>query len=313
MPSTMISTILLLLTFYGPLFTPCIFSLKYDFRESDQQWEKRNIEGSLFITKRSDTTARFKLVVLNRNSTQNLEVPITKNFQMQLREPYLIFRPSPDDVDGGSASDVCNIRGLWFHNDQEQINIHQLLEKVIQSQQAVPTPTQTPIPTRQEAQQAQSQPHTSVAAAPVNQNDIAQMLLSPLTSAENNTDTSKGANNSSASKQRQQKNQPQQPISYANKVKSQQSQQPRTQPQPQQQPRTQPQQQPKQNTTNTPPPTSSTQQNQLPPQNLVLDKKSLQLSLLSLLQDERFLDLIHAQYLKVAHARATRDSQNQKK
>lgn len=37
-----------------------------------------------------------------------------------------------------------------------------------------------------------------------------------------------------------------------------------------------------------------------------LDKKSLQLALLSLIQDDRFLDLIHAQYLKVAHARANR-------
>merc|ERR1711865_275129 len=34
-----------------------------------------------------------------------------------------------------------------------------------------------------------------------------------------------------------------------------------------------------------------------------LDKKSLQLALLSLIQDERFLDLLHAQYLKVHHAR----------
>ena len=38
-----------------------------------------------------------------------------------------------------------------------------------------------------------------------------------------------------------------------------------------------------------------------------LDKKSLQLALLSLIQDERFLDLLHAQYLKVAHARASRN------
>lgn len=38
----------------------------------------------------------------------------------------------------------------------------------------------------------------------------------------------------------------------------------------------------------------------------VLDKKSLQLALLSLVQDDRFLDLLHAQYLKVAHARASR-------
>ena len=38
-----------------------------------------------------------------------------------------------------------------------------------------------------------------------------------------------------------------------------------------------------------------------------LDKKSLQLALLSLIQDDRFLDLLHAQYLKVAHARANRN------
>jgi len=41
-----------------------------------------------------------------------------------------------------------------------------------------------------------------------------------------------------------------------------------------------------------------------------LDKKSLQLALLSLIQDDRFLDLIHAQYLKVAHARANRNNNN---
>ena len=50
------------------------------------------------------------------------------------------------------------------------------------------------------------------------------------------------------------------------------------------------------------------QQQQTYLNNNVLDKKSLQLSLLSLIQDERFLDLIHAQYIKVTHARASRDS-----
>lgn len=55
--------------------------------------------------------------------------------------------------------------------------------------------------------------------------------------------------------------------------------------------------------TPTPSESTSNSQNQ---QHLVLDKKSLQLSLLSLIQDDRFLDLIHAQYLKVAHARANR-------
>jgi mRNA-decapping enzyme 1B len=49
------------------------------------------------------------------------------------------------------------------------------------------------------------------------------------------------------------------------------------------------------------PPTA--QANQQP----ILDKKSLQLALLSLIQDDRFLDLLHAQYLKVHNARASRN------
>jgi mRNA-decapping enzyme 1B len=41
-----------------------------------------------------------------------------------------------------------------------------------------------------------------------------------------------------------------------------------------------------------------------PPDAVALDKKSLQLALLSLIQDERFLDLLHTQYLKVVRTRA---------
>jgi mRNA-decapping enzyme 1B len=41
-----------------------------------------------------------------------------------------------------------------------------------------------------------------------------------------------------------------------------------------------------------------------PPAGVALDKKSLQLALLSLVQDDRFLDLLHSQYLRVVHARS---------
>ncbi len=44
---------------------------------------------------------------------------------------------------------------------------------------------------------------------------------------------------------------------------------------------------------------------------MILDKKNLQLALLSLVQDDRFIDLIHAQYVKIAHARGG-DSNNKK-
>jgi mRNA-decapping enzyme 1B len=41
----------------------------------------------------------------------------------------------------------------------------------------------------------------------------------------------------------------------------------------------------------------------LPPDGVALDKKSLQLALLSLIQDDRFLDLLHSQYIRVVHKR----------
>jgi hypothetical protein len=66
------------------------------------------------------------------------------------------------------------------------------------------------------------------------------------------------------------------------------------------------------NTTNTATtPTSVASSSLQPPRHgspagagVALDKKSLQLALLSLIQDDRFLDLLHSQYLRVMHARA---------
>jgi hypothetical protein len=43
-----------------------------------------------------------------------------------------------------------------------------------------------------------------------------------------------------------------------------------------------------------------------PSNTFVLDKKSLQLTLLSLIQDDRFIDLVHSQYLKVVRTRAAK-------
>lgn len=44
---------------------------------------------------------------------------------------------------------------------------------------------------------------------------------------------------------------------------------------------------------------------------VALDKKSLQLALLSLVQDDRFLDLLHSQYLRVVRSRVKKQQQNQ--
>ena len=200
----------------------------YEF--ASPSWQKLDVEGSLFLVKKRDVP-RFRLLVLNRNSNENYQVDITPSFQVQEKDPYLMFRKP-----NGS------IQGIWFHDGSERQEMATLLQKVVQSLAVDPD---------------------AAAAA----------LLSPLTISSNDS--------------------------------QQQQQQPPTPPVHRPSPRTTPQQQRRSSSTGGTFVSSGTAAATESP---VLDKKSLQLALLSLLHDDRFLDLIHAQYLKVAHARANKKS-----
>lgn len=96
----------------------------YEFSASKKTWEKSNIDGSLFVAKRSDNPM-FKLIVLNRSSNENLDVSITGTFQMQCSGPYLIFRDS--------ATNSEAVRGLWFHDTEERDNFVRYVENVVKA------------------------------------------------------------------------------------------------------------------------------------------------------------------------------------
>lgn len=216
----------------------------YEFNTSAVQWEKQNVEGSLFVTQHSESP-KFKIIVMNRNSKENLEVPLAASFQMQVREPYLIFRL--DKGDKQAADDKQQIKGIWFHNGNERQKIHDVLSKVVKT---------LSVPGGQEVQTKQSQ-NTSPAPRTVSKKEAAASLMAAL----------KISGSSSTAPVPQQKQQQQ----VKTPTNVQQTQAPK--------------------------------EEEASIQNMVLDKKSLQLSLMSLLNDDRFLDLIHAQYLKVARAR----------
>mmetsp|Transcript_16879 Transcript_16879/g.28582 ORF Transcript_16879/g.28582 Transcript_16879/m.28582 type:complete len:314 (-) Transcript_16879:145-1086(-) len=258
----------------------------YQFSLETQQWIKRNVEGSLFVVKRSDVP-RFKLIVSNRNSTENLEVGITSTFQMQLREPYLIFRDSASSSNnssgGGGGADEA-IRGLWFHDGKEREQVHSYLENVVKSLQKIdemekehgPPPSLMTNTTDHGSNDTSNSNAASATAGEkkkgpveVNTNAAGAALLSTLNLNDNKQPTT------TAAKSRKQTPQPLQPTTQSSNT-----------------------------TPSTSPPPPAVPAN-------TLDKKSLQLALLSLIQDERFLDLIHAQYLKVASSRAQREQQQQ--
>eukprot|EP00986_Skeletonema_menzelii_P002079 scaffold565_cov143-Skeletonema_menzelii.AAC.1 len=274
----------------------------YQFSLQTQQWVKGNVEGSLFVCKRSQVP-RFTLIVSNRNSTENLEVGITSTFQMQVREPYLIFRDSAASAASSSADEA--IRGLWFHDDKEREQVHSYLENVVKSLQKIeqmerengPPPSLLMTPNNKNDDNDDGNDSNNVNNATtttktnkgppveVNTNAAGAALLSTLTLNDNTKSTTTA-------------------------IRSRKKQQPSTSspsssPPPPTTTTTQ-----SNNTTTTTTPSSSSLSTQSSNNN-TLDKKSLQLALLSLIQDERFLDLIHAQYLKVASSRAQREQQQQ--
>jgi mRNA-decapping enzyme 1B len=213
----------------------------YDFDTVSNSWEKSNVEGSLFLCVKQN--GRYTLVILNRNSPDNYPMDLDAGFQVQLNDPYLIFRNS-------DAAGTLTIRGVWFPNADERTQLFDLLQTVLQQIKSGPVtaPPSQPIDTASATAALLATLNVGGGAA------AAQQQSTPTSLPPRSTST--GSRHSSGGSLRQ-----------ASPTSSQQQQQPS------------------------------------------LDKKSLQLALLSLIQDDRFLDLLHAQYLKVHHARTNKVQQ----
>ena len=239
----------------------------YEFQLTAKAWEKKNVEGLLFLVKKTKDPS-FQLVLLNRNSTDNWTLSVSPKMQVQNQDPYLILRFQNEQ--GESV-----IQGIWFYNGQERDSIASVLTKAVKSLELPVAPTAPEIDPATAA---------SVLLSPLNLGGhTIPISRAPQPPSGNTTFVTAAATAAAAG------------ASYANApapAATGLAKETASQPRPQEQ---------------QPVPPSPETHNQ---QHFVLDKKSLQLSLLSLIQDDRFLDLIHAQYLKVAHARANRNSDN---
>lgn len=181
---------------------------------------------------------------MNRSAKENLVVPITSAFQMQVREPYLIFRM--DKKSNGNSNnnkksnddkhDNQKIRGIWFHDSEERSAISSTLDRIVKT-----------VATYIDDEDDNKVDNNNVAKR-MSSSEATATLLSAL-----NIDRGETAatNNNNEEQSNGQDQQGEKELLH----------------------------------------------------NIELDKKSLQLSLMSLLQDERFIDLIHAQYIKVVRAR----------
>ncbi|XP_041979524.1 mRNA-decapping enzyme 1B [Aricia agestis] len=89
----------------------------YTFEENE--WEKTNVEGALFVYSRNGEPYH-SLVIMNRLNTNNLIEPVSKNIEMQLKEPFLLYRNAK-----------CRIYGIWFYDKDECVRVATKLAAIV--------------------------------------------------------------------------------------------------------------------------------------------------------------------------------------
>ncbi|CAK1579922.1 unnamed protein product [Parnassius mnemosyne] len=89
----------------------------YTFEENE--WEKTNIEGALFVYSRNGEPYH-SLVIMNRLNTNNLIEPVSKGIELQLKEPFLLYRNAK-----------CRIYGIWFYDKDECVRVATKLNSIV--------------------------------------------------------------------------------------------------------------------------------------------------------------------------------------
>ncbi|OXB80458.1 UNVERIFIED_CONTAM: hypothetical protein H355_004291 [Colinus virginianus] len=89
----------------------------YTFGHRANEWEKTDVEGTLFVYTRS-ASPRHGFTIMNRLSMENRTEPITKDLDFQLQDPFLLYRNAR-----------LSIYGIWFYDKEECQRIAELMKK----------------------------------------------------------------------------------------------------------------------------------------------------------------------------------------
>ena len=98
----------------------------------DNDWHKLNIEGSLFLVKRT-CAPHYCYIINNRLHTENMIEPITGQEEIKVHESFLMLKNNRSQI-------FC----IWFYESDELLSVSKKIEEIIvhtknkQSQQSQP-------------------------------------------------------------------------------------------------------------------------------------------------------------------------------
>ncbi|KAL2900131.1 mRNA-decapping enzyme-like protein [Bienertia sinuspersici] len=110
-------------------FDPCIQDILltaahvalYEFSMGQNQWSRKDVQGSLFVVKRSKDPW-YQFIVMNQRNTENLVENLSGNFEFDVQVPYLLYKNVAQEVNG-----------IWFYNAPECEVVADLFNRIIDS------------------------------------------------------------------------------------------------------------------------------------------------------------------------------------
>lgn len=94
----------------------------YNFNAKANEWEKTEIEGTLFVYARS-ASPHHGFTIMNRLSTENLVEPINKDLEFQLQDPFLLYK-----------NGNLGIYSIWFYDKRDCQRIAQLMVQIVKQE-----------------------------------------------------------------------------------------------------------------------------------------------------------------------------------
>ncbi|KAL6906105.1 hypothetical protein ACP4OV_003706 [Aristida adscensionis] len=126
----------------------------YDFNIDLNQWSRKDVEGSLFVVKRS-AQPRFQFIVMNRRNTVNLVEDLLSDFEYELQPPYLLYRNATQEVNG-----------IWFYNEHDCEAVASLFGRILNAYAKVPPKQKVP-PTKSEFEELEAVPTSAAIDGPL--------------------------------------------------------------------------------------------------------------------------------------------------
>eukprot|EP01084_Bolivina_argentea_P224383 379446_1 len=102
----------------------------YVFNADLKQWARKDVEGTLFFVRRSNSP-EYQLIVLNRLNASNMIQPITGSMKFKLIELYLMYT-SPDPCYMGEETST-DAHGIWFHSEDERLIIFREMQRLVKA------------------------------------------------------------------------------------------------------------------------------------------------------------------------------------